>query len=164
MGLRQLGGKTLFVPVSKTGRPRMIALSRSAISLLQALQRSPGNAYIFPSPITGRPSPSLHFPWRRIKRRAGLPGLRLHDLRHSFASFLVNGEVSLYVVQQLLGHVNFRTTQRYAHLMPEALAKAVASLDAHLLGEGRARGRERPAECPLQPRLQPQVEPALALA
>jgi integrase len=158
------GGKTLFVPVSKTGRPRMIALSRSAISLLQALQRSPGNAYIFPSPITGRPSPSLHFPWRRIKRRAGLPGLRLHDLRHSFASFLVNGEVSLYVVQQLLGHVNFRTTQRYAHLMPEALAKAVASLDAHLLGEGRARGRERPAECPLPPRLQPQVEPALALA
>jgi hypothetical protein len=69
------------------------------------------------------------------------------------------------VVQQLLGHVNFRTTQRYSHLMPEALAKAVASLDAHLLGEeGRARGRERPAECPLQPRLQPQVEPAFALA
>jgi hypothetical protein len=88
----------------------------------------------------------------------------LHDLRHSFASFLVNGEVSLYVVQQLLGHVNFRTTQRYSHLMPEALAKAVASLDAHLLGEGRGRGRERPAECPLQPRLQPQVELAFAPA
>ena len=153
------GSKTLFVPVSKTGRPRMIALSRSAISLLQVLQRSPGNAYIFPSPITGRPSPSLHFPWRRIKRRAGLQALRLHDLRHSFASFLVNGEVSLYVVQQLLGHVNFRTTQRYAHLMPEALAKAVASLDAHLLGEPSTR-QERPAECPLQP----QVEPAFALA
>jgi integrase len=126
--------RTLLVPVSKTGRPRMIALCQSAISLLEGLRRSAQSEYIFPSPITGRPSPSLHFPWRRIKRRAGLPGLRLHDLRHSFASFLVNGGVSLYVVQQLLGHVNYRTTQRYAHLMPEALAKAVASLDEHLLG------------------------------
>ena len=68
------------------------------------------------------------------------------------------------MVQQLLGHVNFRTTQRYAHLMPEALAKAVAGLDAHLLGEGQAGGRDRPAECPLQPRLQPQVEPGFAAA
>jgi site-specific recombinase XerD len=59
----------------------------------------------------------------------------LHDLRHSFASFLVNGGVSLYVVQQLLGHVNHRTTQRYAHLMPEALTQAVARLDEHLMGE-----------------------------
>jgi hypothetical protein len=67
------------------------------------------------------------------------------------------------VVQQLLGHVNFRTTQRYAHLMPEALAKAVASLDGHLLGEPSTRA-ESQVECPLQPRLQPQVEPALALA
>ena len=126
---------TLLVPVSKTGRPRMIVLCRSAMSLLEELRYSAKSEFIFPSPITGRPSPSLHFPWRRIKRRAGLPGLRLHDLRHSFASFLVNGGVSLYVVQQLLGHVNYRTTQRYAHLMPEALTKAVASLDEHLLGE-----------------------------
>jgi hypothetical protein len=59
----------------------------------------------------------------------------LHDLRHSFASFLVNGGVSLYVVQQLLGHINHRTTQRYAHLMPEALTQAVASLDEHLMGK-----------------------------
>ena len=127
--------RTLLVPVSKTGRPRMIALCRSAISLLEGLRRSAESEYIFPSPITGRPFPSLHFPWRRIKRRAALPGLRLHDLRHSFASFLVNGGISLYVVQQLLGHVNYRTTQRYAHLMPEALTKAVASLDEHLMGE-----------------------------
>src|ERR1700736_1574071 len=151
------GSRTLFVPISTTGRPRMIALSRSAISLLQALHRSPGNAYIFPSPITGRPSPSLHFPWRRIKRRAGLPGLRLHDLRHSFASFLVNGEVSLYALQQLLAHGNFRTTQRYSHVMPEALMKAVASLDEHLLGE-RRRMPDLQAQWPLQP----QIEPAFA--
>ena len=153
--------KTLFVPLSKTGRRRTIVLCNSAISLLQALQRSPDDAYIFPSRITGRPSPSLHFPWRRIKRRAGLPGLRLHDLRHSFASFLVNGSVSLYVVQQLLGHVNFRTTQRYSHLMPEALAQAVASLDERLLGE-RGTQQESQAECPLQPQVEPACAPPCA--
>jgi hypothetical protein len=52
------------------------------------------------------------------------------------------------VVQQLLGHVNFRTTQRYAHLMPEALAKAVASLDGHLLGEPSTRA-EKPGGMPV---------------
>jgi integrase len=150
--------RTLFVPISKTGRPRTIALCDSAMSLLEGLRRSAESEYIFPSPITGRPSPSLHFPWRRIKRRAGLPSLRLHDLRHSFASFLVNGGVSLYVVQQLLGHVNYRTTQRYSHVMPEALTKAVASLDAHLLGNGRNMPDPQ-AQCPLQPA----IEPAFAL-
>jgi integrase len=150
--------RTLFVPISKTGRPRTIALCGSAMSLLEALRRSAESDYIFPSPITGRPSPSLHFPWRRIKRRAGLPGLRLHDLRHSFASFLVNGGVSLYVVQQLLGHVNYRTTQRYSHVMPEALTKAVACLDEHLLGDCRNMPDPQ-AQWPLQPA----IEPAFAL-
>ena len=145
--------RTLFVPISKTGRPRRIALCGSAMSLLEALRRSAESEYIFPSPITGRPSPSLHFPWRRIKRRAGLPGLRLHDLRHSFASFLVNGGVSLYVVQQLLGHVNYRTTQRYSHVMPEALTKAVASLDKDLMGECRSLPDPQ-AQWPLQPQIE----------
>ena len=56
--------------------------------------------------------------------RAGLPDLRLHDLRHSFASFLVNRGVSLYVVQGLLGHGNTRYTQRYAHLTADTLRDA----------------------------------------
>jgi len=145
--------KTLFVPLSKTGRWRTITLCRSAMSLLEELRRSAENEYNCPSPITGRPSRSLHFPWRRIKRRAGLVGLRLHDLRHSFASFLVNDGVSLYVVQQLLGHVNYRTTQRYSHVMPEALTKAVANLDVHLLGEQL--GLPDPqAQWPLQPKIE----------
>jgi site-specific recombinase XerD len=73
----------------------------------------------------------LHFPWVRIRRRAGLEGVRLHDLRHSFASFLVNQGVSLYVVQGLLGHTQPRTTQRYAHLAQDTLltaAEVVASV------------------------------------
>ncbi len=116
--------KTLLVPCSKSGRPRFIQLNSAALDLLRSLSREPENAFIFPSPVTGRPSASLHFPWTRIRKRVRLMGFRLHDLRHSFASFLVNKGVSIYVVQGLLGHANVRATQRYAHLANETLSDA----------------------------------------
>jgi integrase len=116
--------RTLLVPISKTGRARVITLNGAAIELLHSVERLPDNPYVFPSPTTGRPCPSLHFPWLRIRRTAGLLDIRLHDLRHSFASFLVNEGVSLYVVQGLLGHTQPRMTQRYAHLAQQTLHDA----------------------------------------
>jgi integrase len=122
--------QTLLVPRSKTGRARSIYLNSTAMELLRSIPRH--NSYIFPSPVTGRPSPSLYFPWSRIRRRCGLPDVRLHDLRHSFASFLVNDGVSLYVVQGLLGHTQVRATQRYAHLASDTLSDAAERVAAHL--------------------------------
>lgn len=119
--------KTLFVPLSKSGKPRAIALNASALALLRSMPRRDGNPYIFPT-VTGRPSPSLYFPWHRIRVRANMPDLRLHDLRHSFASFLVNNGVSLYIVQGLLGHAHAKATQRYAHLTPETLLDAAETI------------------------------------
>jgi integrase len=129
--------KSLLVPLSKSGKPRTIALNAAASELLHAIRTSDGSPFIFPSPVTNRPSPSLYFPWQRIRMRAGLPDLRLHDLRHSFASFLVNRGISLYVVQGLLGHGNTRYTQRYAHLAPDTLREAAETV-GNVIADARA--------------------------
>lgn len=115
--------KTLLVPLSKSGQPRLIALNDPAIALIEGLP-SRGRDWLFASEATGRPPEGVHHVWDRIRRRAGLDDVRLHDLRHSYASYLVNNGVSLYIVQQLLGHTQPRTTQRYAHLHRETLNHA----------------------------------------
>lgn len=142
--------RTLLVPLSKSGKPRSIALNAAAIALLRSIDASVHSPYIFPAPTTNRPSPSLYFPWQRIRVRAGMPDLRLHDLRHSFASFLVNSGVSLYVVQGLLGHAHTRYTQRYAHLTPDTLLDAAETM-TDVIAPG-----VRPAS-PDGPALQPAV-------
>jgi integrase len=115
--------RTLLVPISKSGKPRTVALSGAALALLRGLTPIESNPYIFPSDQTGTP-PQVFYPFKRIRERARLTDLRLHDLRHSFASFLVNHGVALYTVQGLLGHSHSRTTQRYAHLAPKTLLDA----------------------------------------
>ena len=125
---------TLFVPRSKNGHPRYIQLNSPAIKVLNSIPRFEGNPYIFPAPTTGRPMPHLFFPWDRIRKRAGLSDVRLHDLRHSFASFLANRGERLYYVQKLLGHTNLRSTQRYAHLAPDRLSQS-AEVMASILDE-----------------------------
>jgi integrase len=125
--------RTLLVPLSKSGRSRLIQLNTAALEVLRSIPRDGGNVFICPSPLTGRPSASLHFPWSRIRKRAKLSDVRLHDLRHSFASFLVNNGISLYVVQGLLGHANTRATQRYAHLANATLSDAAEVMRAVVL-------------------------------
>ena len=124
--------RTLLVPMAKSGKPRTIALSTAALALLRGLTPVEGNAFIFPGE-TGRP-PHVFYPFCRICRKAGITGLRLHDLRHSFASFLVNNGVALYTVQGLLGHTHARTTQRYAHLAPKTMLDATEVISEVIRG------------------------------
>jgi integrase len=114
---------------NKSNKIRHIPLSSGAIdTLMQAKSQRPQDevsVYIFPNPNTLKPFCSIFFSWAAARKRAGLPDLRVHDLRHSFASFLVNAGRSLYEVQELLGHADIKTTSRYAHLSRERLSAAV---------------------------------------
>jgi len=116
--------RILTVPLSKSGKPRYIMLSDAALTLLQSLPREEGIPWVFFNPKTQKPPVSIFWAWDSIRRKVGLEEVRLHDLRHSFASFLVNSGRSLYEVQRLLGHHDPKVTMRYAHLSPGALIEA----------------------------------------
>ena len=87
--------------------------------------------FIFPNIATGKPYTQIFYPWDIARKRAGLGDVRIHDLRHSFASALVNEGMTLYDVKELLGHANIATTQRYAHLSQQRLMEAASKADLH---------------------------------
>ena len=122
-----LNRQLLTVPAtrSKSKKPRLIPLSDAAIELLQSLPRPPDMPWVFFNPRTGKPPVSIFYAWDSIRRRAQLSDVRLHDLRHSYASFLINAGRTLYEVQRLLGHHDPKVTMRYAHLSPQSMRDAV---------------------------------------
>lgn len=122
------------VPMSKSGRPRHIPLSDGAVQLLQTVPRFSDCPFVFPNPNTLKPYASIFKSWDTARRSADLTDLRIHDLRHSFASFLVNNGRSLYEVQKILGHTQIKTTQRYAHLSQETLLDAANTAGIVLAG------------------------------
>ena len=99
-----------------------------------------GQAYLFPGNAPGKPLGDIKTFWRRVCRDAGLEGVRLHDLRHTYASSLVSRGVSLHIVGRLLGHTQPQTTARYAHLDDEALREATNGFGR--LVEGVTTGRQ----------------------
>lgn len=130
-----LGRNIWTIPVTKQGRPHRLPLTEQSRQVLERLPSRTESIYLFPSPRTGKPYCSIFQSWDRVRQNAGMPELRIHDLRHSFASFLVNSGRSLYEVQRLLGHSNSRTTQRYAHLSNDSLAEAISSANRAVLVE-----------------------------
>ena len=145
----EVQGEVLRLRDAKTG-PRTVFLSTSARALL-ARQPRVGGDYVFPSrqdPSRSR-SPELSL-WRKIRKQARLEDVRLHDLRHTFASYAVMRGVPLPVVSRLLGHSNTRMTLRYAHVSDretEAAAERIGSTIAALLTETPTRSSrtlERP--------------------
>jgi integrase len=112
---------------SKSKRMRSVPLNDSAINILNQLDSEGESVYLFVNRQTGKPYAAVHKVWERLRREAGLPHLRIHDLRHQYASFLVNSGRTLYEVQQILGHSDPTVTQRYAHLSSKALQEAANS-------------------------------------
>ena len=122
------------IPHTKSGEPRLIPLSAAAIDVLREQQvEAADSTYICPNPQTGQPFKHIHRAWDRVRTDADLRDVRLHDLRHSFASFLVNNGRSLYEVQRILGHTKPSMTQRYAHLDDKSLLDAADTAGAVLI-------------------------------
>jgi len=111
------------VSVTKAGKPRYIPLSDGVLQMLATMPHN-DSPWIFPNPKTHKPYVSIFCCWNTARKLAGMPDVRMHDLRHSFASFLVNAGRSLYEVQKILGHTQIKTTQRYAHLSQDTLVDA----------------------------------------
>lgn len=105
---------------SKTGQ-KIIPLNAGALKILSELGRLEGSDYVFPAYRGNGNYVGASKVWRRIRAMAGLEDVRLHDLRHSFASIAVSGGASLPIIGALLGHVNSATTQRYAHLSDDPI-------------------------------------------
>ena len=130
------------IPTSKSGKARHVPLSNGALQVLAEVRVEQAtwpksaldSTWVFANPDTGKPFVSIFCAWNTSRKRAGLPEVRMHDLRHSFASFLINNGRSLYEVQKILGHTQVRTTQRYAHLAQETLLDAANSA-VEALGE-----------------------------
>ncbi|MBN2646140.1 MAG: tyrosine-type recombinase/integrase [Desulfuromonadaceae bacterium] len=120
------------IEFNKSGKTRYVPLSDGMLQLLQSLPRSEEDVYLFPSPKSGGPYVQIFSSWDKARERAGLLDLRIHDLRHSFASMLINSGRSLYEVQKLLGHTQVKTTQRYSHLSQESLIAAANTATAAL--------------------------------
>jgi len=124
--------RLLRLPDSKTGA-KAVYLSEAAMRVLKAIPHAENNAYVFPASKPGKPLLSLRKPWGRICKLAKLEGVRLHDLRHSFASIGAAGGFSLPVIGALLGHSQPATTARYAHLAASPLHEAVDAIGQRIV-------------------------------
>ena len=126
-----LEGKLWLIPDSKSGYSRHVPLTDASVAVLRELKfKLPelmdqgallDNPWVIPNWRTGRPFKSIFNSWDSARKKAGLQDLRIHDLRHSFASALVNSGIPIYDVQRLLGHQDVKTTQRYSHFSLERL-------------------------------------------
>ena len=112
------------IPMTKSGRPRHVPLSEGVLQLLDSIPQGESGEHVFANPKTKKAYVSIFHSWNTARKSVGLGDVRIHDLRHSFASFLVNAGRSLYEVQKILGHTQISTTQRYAHLSQDTLLEA----------------------------------------
>ena len=118
---------SLRLPDSKTGA-KIIPLGSVALEILKNTPRHAENPYVCPGYRRGSHLVNLSKPWGRIRDKAGIPDVRLHDLRHSFASVGAGAGLGLPVIGGLLGHKVPATTARYAHLAPHPLKEAADTI------------------------------------
>ena len=135
--------RQLRLPDSKTGR-KSIYLNDAALNVLESIPRLHANPYVICGEKPGAHLVNIQKPWRRVRRLADLDDVRLHDLRHSFASVAVGGGMSLPVIGALLGHSTPQTTHRYAHVGMDPLNKASNAVSNHIANAMKSQGGDGP--------------------
>ena len=123
----------LVLPDSKTGA-RRIPLPADAHVILDALPRTHGYPYVIEGKFPDTFITDLQHPWQRLRKAAGLEGVRIHDLRHTYASIAAMNGIDLLTVGKILGHSNYQTTLRYAHLADEGVRTASDKISGMLAG------------------------------
>jgi integrase len=118
-------------------------LGAAAVACLQGLPRCEASAFVFPAEgAEGRHYVGTPKVWERVRAEADLPDVRLHDLRHTFASFGAAGGLSLPLIAAILGHRDVKTTQQYAHLADSPVKAAADRTAAAIEGAMQGRGGE----------------------
>ena len=126
-----------LIPTSKTGHARHVPLSQAAINILAAVPRFTACPYVVPNPETKKPFLTIKHSWQTARKEAVLPDLRIHDRRHSAASFMVNAGIDLFAVGRVLGHADHKSTMRYSHLATDTLLAAVEAGAKKMRGSPR---------------------------
>ena len=136
-------GRRILLPDSKSG-PRTVWLSSAARAVIDAIPRYGDDCpLLFPSRPPHRPTTMVPHHWARIRREAGLDGLRLHDLRHNWASVAAMNGVDMVTIAKLLGHALVETAERYAHLSDRSVADAADRVSNRIQAALTGRGRKR---------------------
>jgi integrase len=128
-----LTGADLRLPDSKTGA-KVVHLNAPAQAVLADMEREDGSPWVIAGAKAGSHLVNLEKPWRRIRAKAGISDVRLHDLRHSFASVAVGLGEGLPIIGRLLGHTQVQTTARYAHLAADPVKAATERVGAAIAG------------------------------
>jgi integrase len=136
-----LDRREMALPDSKTGK-KTIQLGGPAIELLQNMPRYVGSPYVIPGQKPGQHLIGLPHIWQRIRDKAKLPDVRIHDLRHSFASSAAQAGMSLPFIGALLGHRELSTTNRYVHLMNDPLKQAADKVSTEINEAMKRKPRE----------------------
>lgn len=121
----------LELPDSKTGR-RRIPLPREAHDIITGLQRREGNPYVILGESETGHLVNLQKTWVRVRAKAGLDDVRMHDLRHTYASVAVMSGIDPFLLKEIMGHRNLQTTLRYSHFADEAVRRAAGSVASKL--------------------------------
>ena len=120
--------------VSKSRKVRVVPLNDSVLYVLAQLDTEGEFENLFINRQTGKPYTTIMKVWSRLRAKAGLPHFRIHNLRHQYASFLVNAGFSLYCVHQILGHADSASSARYSHLSTKSLQDAANNASIMIRG------------------------------